>query len=284
MFSLDLTLLKKIVGVGSLIWGLIGSNLVLAQDSGKEIFQQNCAVCHKIGGGRLVGPDLAGVNDRHPEDWLLKFIKSSQTTVKSGDLAATKLFDEFKIVMPDQNLTDDRIKKILAYIKEAGVNPAASVPTAATTEATPEEIVRGQNLFQGKNRLSNGGPSCIACHTVINNAIIGGGILAKDLTMVYSRLGEPGIRAILTNPPFPVMKAAFDGKPISDEEIYSIIGFLKIADKENILHQPREYGWALFASGSLGVFLLLGFYSLVWRRRKRNSVNQEIYDRQIKSE
>jgi hypothetical protein len=34
----------------------------------------------------------------------------------------------------------------------------------------------------------------------------------------------------------------------------------------------------------VGTALLLGSYALIFRRRKRASVNQEIYDRQIKSE
>ncbi|HCC84588.1 MAG TPA: hypothetical protein DEP87_02810, partial [Candidatus Pacebacteria bacterium] len=55
------------------------------QELGKEIFTQKCSACHSIGKGRLVGPDLAGVNDRRSEGWLLKFIKSPQAVINSGD-------------------------------------------------------------------------------------------------------------------------------------------------------------------------------------------------------
>jgi len=56
---------------------LIGSPASFAQESGKDIFQKSCAACHSIGGGRLLGPDLAGVNESRPQDWLIKYIKSS---------------------------------------------------------------------------------------------------------------------------------------------------------------------------------------------------------------
>lgn len=277
---------KNIVRFFIVIGCFLGTTIVFAQESGKEIFQQKCTVCHSVGGGRLVGPDLAGVGNRRSEAWLLNFIKSPQALIKSEDTTAKTLFDEFKMIMPDQPLSDAEIKKILAYIKEAGGKTTTTAPTTinSVSELTQDEIVLGQNLFQGKIRFANGGPSCISCHNVNNAAILGGGILAKELTTVFSRMGAAGIRAIVTSPPFPVMRTAYEGRPFSDDEVRLLIGFLQHADKENTLHQPREYGWAMFLVGLAGVFVLLGFYLILGRRRKRKSVNQDIYDRQIKSE
>lgn len=85
---------------------------------GEKIFKQNCAACHSVGKGKLVGPDLKGVNTRRSEAWLLKFIKSSQTMVKSGDKDAVAVFNENnRIPMPDQNLTTQQMKDVLAYLK-----------------------------------------------------------------------------------------------------------------------------------------------------------------------
>ena len=36
----------------------------LAQD-GEALFKQNCAACHKVGGGRLVGPDLISLTTKN---------------------------------------------------------------------------------------------------------------------------------------------------------------------------------------------------------------------------
>ena len=132
MINRGFAIRKNVVGFLVVAGWLIGSQPASAQESGKQTFQKSCAACHSIGGGKLVGPDLAGVNDKRPEDWLLKYIRSSQTLVKSGDKVAAALFEEFnKIPMPDQALSDEQIKKVLAHIKEAGGSPAAGKEAAA---------------------------------------------------------------------------------------------------------------------------------------------------------
>ena len=63
---------------------------------------------------------------------------------------------------------------------------------AAEAAPTPALIRQGQELFLGVTRFSAGGPSCNACHNVINDAVIGGGTLAMDLTESFGRLGAEG--------------------------------------------------------------------------------------------
>ncbi len=271
---------------------LSGSQSVSAQESGKQIFQKACAACHSIGGGRLVGPDLKGVSDKRPEDWLLKFIKSSEKLVKSGDKTATALFEEFnKMPMPDQALSDEQIKKVLAHIRETGGSPAAGKETASAPAAkepaaqgTPAEIQLGGDLFEGRVRFANGGPSCNACHHVTSDALLGGGVLASELSLVFSRMGRQGVSAILGNTPFPVMQAAYAGKGFSDKEINALVAFLQQVDQEHARQMPKEWGWRMFSAGAGGVIVLLGIFSLAGRGRKKRAVNQDIYDRQIKSE
>ena len=272
---------------------LIGFQSASAQESGKQIFQQLCAACHSIGAGRLVGPDLKGVNDKRPEDWLLKFIKSSGRLVESGDKTAMALLEEFsKMPMPNQALSDDQIRKVLAHIKESGGSSAAgkesSAPStqaaASAAEAHPDEIQRGQDLFEGKIRFANGGPSCNACHHVTSDALLGGGVLAAELTLVFSRMGKEGVSAILGSSPFPVMRAAYAGKELSAQEISALVGFLQHVDKEHARQMPKAWGLRMFSAGVGGVVVLLGIFSLAGRGRKKRAVNQDIYDRQIKSE
>ncbi|MFN8257241.1 MAG: c-type cytochrome [Bacteroidales bacterium] len=105
----------------------------VAQKSPVENFKV-CSACHTIGKGKLVGPDLKGVTQRHDEAWLIKFIRSSQTMVKEGDKVAVKLFnDNNKIPMPDNPLTDDEIKALLKYIE----NPEAFKSEETVVKADP---------------------------------------------------------------------------------------------------------------------------------------------------
>jgi hypothetical protein len=240
----------------------------------------------------MIGPDLAGITEKRPEDWLIRYIKSQDALLKSGDATAKAIRAEYKIPMPDQALSDAQIKVVLAHIKTAGgagaagkdnaAAPAQSTPAAP--EPTAQEIRAGQQLFEGSVRFANNGPACNACHHVNHPAVTGGGILARDLTRSHSRMGNDGVSAMLTDAPFPVMKVAYEGKPLNAGEVRALAGFLQQADKEHAAQVPTAYGWKMFASGAGGVVVLFALFSLVGRRRKKRSVNQEIYDRQIRSE
>jgi cytochrome c551/c552 len=87
-------------------------------DDGKKIFTSRCASCHNVN-KVVLGPALAGVTDRHSEDWIIKFVHSSQTVIKGGDKTAVTLYEKFnKIPMPDHpDLSIENIQGILAYIK-----------------------------------------------------------------------------------------------------------------------------------------------------------------------
>ncbi len=259
---------------------------ILAQD-GEKLFKQNCAACHSIGKGKLVGPDLHGVTELRTEPWLIKWIKGSQAMVNAGDPDAKAIFEEFnKIPMPDQNLPDADIKGILAFIKEkSGQIPAASETAAVgnkSDNATAAEITTGQHLFEGGKRLTNGGPACISCHNVTNNKIIPGGLLAKDLTNAHSRLGgDAGIMGILNAPPFPAMTEAYNGKPITETEIADLTAFLNKADKESATQNAAAS--PLLKWGFLGFAIWVGIVLLLWRKKKWNMVKQRIFDRQVKT-
>lgn len=251
--------------------------------TGEENFAKVCAACHSIGAGKLVGPDLAGVTTRRSEEWLAKFIKSPKAMIDAGDADAVALFKEFNIVMPDAQYTEAEIKDLIGHLKsKSGVAVAAAVVPPPVREASAAEIARGQDLFQGLIRLKNGGPSCNSCHHVKNDAVIGGGVLAKELTTVFTTLGTPGINAILGKPPFPVMAQAYANHPLTDEESNVLVGFLQDADKKHLLQQPADYGMRLVAYGAGGLVPLMGLYSLIWRRRKVRPVNEKVFDRQVK--
>lgn len=252
--------------------------------TGEEKFNWICAACHTIGGGLRVGPDLQGVHERRSEEWLLQFVLSPQRMINSGDPVAVQLQQQFNmIVMPDPPFSSDEIKDILAYVKTGGRQGAAQAPVSARA-ATPDDIRGGQDLFQGLRRSTNGGPACNSCHHVRNDAVIGGGVLAKELTSVFTRLGAPGIHAILGRPPFPVMDEAYRGMPLTNDEIFALVSFLEDADRQQAFQQPRDYGFKLFYSGTAGFVVLMGLCALFGRRRKKHPVNRRVFDRQVRTQ
>jgi mono/diheme cytochrome c family protein len=267
-----------------------------SQDSGEQVFNTTCFACHTIGGGRLVGPDLAGVHERRSQEWLENFVKSSQSMIDAGDAEAVALFEEYSsLPMPDSVESEEQIAQVLHYIKAISLGAAmssqastsaplpAEEPVPPKAPASEKDILAGQELFQGALRLVNGGPACNACHEVRNDAVIGGGILATELTTVFSRMGGAGVTAILGRAPFPVMQAAYEDHSLTEYEVTALVAFLEYADSEQYNQLPRDYGLGLFASGVVGAGVLFGLFGFIWRGRKVGSVNQSIYDRQIKS-
>ena len=111
--------------------------VLMNAQTGSDLFTQNCGACHSVGKGKLVGPDLKGVQDRHTDAWLVKWITSSQSLVNAKDKDAMKLFQENnQIVMPDQALNSSQIQSILGYIKTGG-EPIAVSASADNAAATP---------------------------------------------------------------------------------------------------------------------------------------------------
>jgi len=170
--------------------------------------------------------------------------------------------------------------------KDAAAPPAQEAP-AVVAVSTPAEILQGQNLFEGIVRLKNGGASCNSCHHVQNDAVIGGGVLARELTTAFSRMGAEGITAMIPHngaeSPFPVMQAAYQGREITENEARALVAFLQNADKQNAFQKPSNYEWRMFIAGCAGVMVMLIFFWLVGQGRKKRSVNSDIYDRQLKS-
>ncbi len=85
---------------------------------GKDIFmQKGCVGCHKVGGGKLVGPDLKGVTARRDQEWLIKMIMQPDVMTKQ-DETAKKLLAEHLVQMPNQNVDAQKeLPLLLAFLK-----------------------------------------------------------------------------------------------------------------------------------------------------------------------
>lgn len=274
--------------------------------TGEELFKSNCSSCHTIGKGRLVGPDLSGVYNIRNNDWLISFIKSSQSMVKAGDKDAVAIFNEYKVPMPDFNLSDQQISDIIGYIKQtdgaqpqaggqapaqkagadsaraqgAAADTAQGAQTAAadttkgaataandTTSVTASMLELGNSLYYGYRRFANGASPCISCHNINDPSFLGGGKLAIDLSASYTKLGPQGITAILKNPPFPPMKAAIKGA-ITDEEAAAINSLLKSVSQQNAYVKPMPSGMIFFVLGFVSALFLIVFTIIFYDERK----------------
>jgi cytochrome c551/c552 len=127
--------------------------------NGKKIFEANCVACHTIGKGHLVGPDLKGVTANRNEDWLMKWIKSSQTLIRSKDPLAVALYNQNnQIVMPDQPFSDDQIKALLDYIKTGNTKDAIANDTKGKDNKSVSEV-SGNVVVTANNNPSNNNTS-----------------------------------------------------------------------------------------------------------------------------
>lgn len=111
----------------SLIVTFQGSSF--AQPNGEALFKSNCTACHLVSEDVVVGPGLKNAHTKYKEAWLLKWIKNSQSLVKSGDPAAVAVYEKFnKVAMPAFNFSDEEVKSIIAYIKTESEAAAAATP------------------------------------------------------------------------------------------------------------------------------------------------------------
>ena len=113
----------------SVAFVLVTSLSAFSQDAakGKELFNTNCAACHKLD-AKATGPALRGVEAKYDKEWLYKWIKNSGELIKSGDAQAVKVFEENnKVPMTAfPQLSNEDIDNIIAYTSE----PAPAAPAA----------------------------------------------------------------------------------------------------------------------------------------------------------
>jgi len=120
--------------------------LLRAQTPEAEKNFVQCKACHNIDGPKLIGPNLAGVTQRHSQDWLIRFIRNSQELIQAGDPEAVKLWEEYnRIPMPSHNLSDEQIIDILLYIENGG--KVADQYLTAQSEAQAEQAALAAQIM-----------------------------------------------------------------------------------------------------------------------------------------
>lgn len=238
-------------------------------------FKANCANCHTIGGGRLVGPDLKDVTKRQKRDWLARFIQDPQGVIGSGDPYARKLLAEHNNVMmaPVAGMTAKRADQLLTLIEAESRLEKSRFASSGVSDRpfTPQDLATGRGLFLGTQRLAGGGPACHSCHQIGGDGALGGGRLGPDLSDAFGRLGgRKALGAWLVAPPTPTMKPVFGRHPLDPErEVLPVLAFLKDAsDRHEVPDRTSQRIAFLLAAGAAAAVLLLAA-DLAWKRRFR---------------
>jgi cytochrome c2 len=220
--------MKAVVTCCVLACILVGSSRLAAADP-SATFARRCTSCHTFGHGVLVGPDLKGVTDRHPRQWLNAWIASSETLIRSGDPAATALFARFKSQrMPDQALSAAELSALIDYLAAGGPEADAQRKARRADSATAAEIDAGRALFVGDRALANGGAACFSCHR-LGAAVAHGGTLGPDLSNVYARYQDRALSALLGRGCFPRARASMSPTTLTDDETFAVKAFLRRA-------------------------------------------------------
>lgn len=131
------SVLKSLVLVTALFSFSIISAFAQSAEEGEKLYNANCTSCHAIN-EKVVGPALKNVHTKRKEAWLLKWIKNSQALIKSGDADAIAIYKENNesVMTSFENLSDNQIKSIVAFIKKESEAPlqASLVPTGTSTD------------------------------------------------------------------------------------------------------------------------------------------------------
>jgi len=272
--SNNLVIVKKMKNkIKIILPTLIMISGVISQDV-QQFYKQNCASCHTIGGGRLTGPDLKNVHQRKDDEWIKGFINDPLIVINSGDVYARQLLDESRgVIMPKVGgLTPFIVQSLLDFIKDESAKEKSVFgrSTLADRALTPSDIVIGRSLFIGESTLKNNGPSCIGCHSVSGEGVLGGGLLGPDLTDVYGRLGgKTALAAWLSSPASETMGPIYAKHPIDESEVLPLVAFFKDKVSSGMTEAGmHDFNFLIF--GFIGLAVVLILFDLFWGKRLRS--------------
>ncbi|MEZ4809001.1 MAG: cytochrome c [Allomuricauda sp.] len=84
--------------------------------NGKEVYEQMCLACHRIG-KKFIGPPPNGVLERRSPEWVMNMILNPQEMVQQDPLAKDLLQEFNGSPMSNQGLTEDQARAILEYFR-----------------------------------------------------------------------------------------------------------------------------------------------------------------------
>lgn len=169
-------------------------------ETGKKIFQANCATCHGASAeGTASAPSLVGVG-----------AASVDFQVGTGRMPAQ--MTGAQVARKEVQFDDDQIAALAAFVASLGAGP--SIPTADEVDPTQGDIASGGMLFR---------TNCAMCH----NAVGAGGTLSggKYAPSLWETTPTHLFEAMVTGPQsMPVFNAA----TLTAEEKRDIIAFIDV--------------------------------------------------------
>ncbi|MBT8299747.1 MAG: cytochrome c [Maribacter sp.] len=83
---------------------------------GKEVYDQMCLACHRIG-KKFIGPAPNGILERRTPEWVMNMILNPEQMVKEDPLAKELLIEFNGSPMANQGLTEEQARAVLEYFR-----------------------------------------------------------------------------------------------------------------------------------------------------------------------
>ena len=173
---------------------------------------------------------------------------------------------------------------VLVLVAAPFASAAAAQKAPPKDDFSAADVRHGKDLFYGRKSFDNGGPPCLACHTVSGTAAMGGGRLGPDLTAAYTKFGgSMGLGAWLKNPSSLTMQPVYKDHKLSKGDVEMLAAFLKnrsdaaASGSAKKIESPTSLRWTVFTCALGTGILLLLLMGLRWRKRLR-SVRRKLVD------
>ena len=87
---------------------------------GEQLYYSRCVDCHSLGGGDGLGPDLAGVVNRRPREWLRRWILEPDKMLEERDPSLLALKARFnEVLMPNLKLSEADVSALIDFLGRA---------------------------------------------------------------------------------------------------------------------------------------------------------------------
>jgi len=83
---------------------------------GKEVYDQMCLACHRIG-KKFIGPAPNDILERRTPEWVMNMILNPDQMVKEDPLAKDLLIEFNGSPMANQGLTEEQARAVLEYFR-----------------------------------------------------------------------------------------------------------------------------------------------------------------------